>query len=301
VSVIVPNFNHARYLPARLDSIFGQTFRDFEVILLDDASTDRSREVLARYAGRADVQLVANEKNSGSTFRQWMKGLDLARGELIWMAESDDSCAAQFLERLLPAFADPAVRLAYADSHVIDARGRIVGDYTSGEYLRSLSATKWTRSHRTTAEREISEALGVKNTILSASAVVFRKFELSPGLRAQLATMRIAGDWLFFVHAIAGGDVWFEADKLSQHRRHRQSVVGKLLEQNRVRDFFREFHLVQREIFQRFPLDPAFAARWEFYLRGQWNAFHPGRAFEDILEYYPVQEARAAIAAATRD
>jgi hypothetical protein len=229
-----------------------------------------------------------------------MKGLDLARGELVWMAESDDSCDPRFLEALLPAFNAPEVKLAYADSHVIDARGAIAGDYTSGEYLRSLSATKWTRSHRTSAEREISEALGVKNTILSASSVVFRRFELEAGLRAHLETMRIAGDWLFFVHAIAGGDVWYDARKLNQHRRHRQSVVGKLLEQNRVRDFFREFYLVQREIFRRFPLDPSFAARWEYYLRGQWNAFHPGRAFEEIAEYYPFEEARAAIEAATR-
>ena len=300
VSVIVPNFNHARYLPERLESIFGQTFRDVEVILLDDASTDGSRAVLERYTGRPDVRLVLNEANSGSTFRQWLRGLDLARGDLVWIAESDDACDPRFLESLLPAFADPAVRLAYADSHVVNAQGRIVGDYTSAEYLRSLSATKWTCSHRTPAAREISEALGVKNTILSASSVVFRRFDPAAELRAQLEGMRIAGDWLFFVHAIAGGDLWFDARKLNRHRRHRQSVVGRLLQQGRVREFFREFYAVQREIFRRYPLEPGFAGRWEHYLRAQWNAFHPGRDFAELVEYYPLDEARAAIEAATR-
>ena len=49
VSVVVPNYNYARYLDARLSSILNQTFQDFELILLDDASTDNSLEVLDRY------------------------------------------------------------------------------------------------------------------------------------------------------------------------------------------------------------------------------------------------------------
>ena len=55
VSIIIPNYNHALYLKERLDSIFNQTFQDFEVILLDDCSTDTSREVLAEYAKKDKV------------------------------------------------------------------------------------------------------------------------------------------------------------------------------------------------------------------------------------------------------
>lgn len=55
VSVIIPSFNHARYLRQRLDCIFEQTFRDFEVILLDDGSTDQSIEILKEYAVRDQV------------------------------------------------------------------------------------------------------------------------------------------------------------------------------------------------------------------------------------------------------
>jgi glycosyltransferase involved in cell wall biosynthesis len=50
VTVITPNYNHARYLPKRLDSTLDQTFRDFELIILDNASTDNSREVIESYA-----------------------------------------------------------------------------------------------------------------------------------------------------------------------------------------------------------------------------------------------------------
>ncbi len=81
VSVIVPNYNHGRYLTERLESIFNQTFRDFEVILLDDASTDNSLEVIERYRGHAGVRIVPGAENSGSTFKQWLKGIDLARAD----------------------------------------------------------------------------------------------------------------------------------------------------------------------------------------------------------------------------
>ena len=51
VSVVAPNYNHARYLHRRLESILRQTFRDFELIILDDASTDNSREVIESFTG----------------------------------------------------------------------------------------------------------------------------------------------------------------------------------------------------------------------------------------------------------
>lgn len=102
VSVIIPNYNHAAYLRQRIDSVLSQSFDDFELILLDDCSTDNSREVLESYWQHPKLShLIYNETNSGSVFRQWQKGIDLAKGEFIWIAESDDYAHPQFLEKLL--------------------------------------------------------------------------------------------------------------------------------------------------------------------------------------------------------
>ncbi|WP_298894549.1 glycosyltransferase family 2 protein [uncultured Psychroserpens sp.] len=99
VSVILPNYNHADYLEERLDSIVNQTYQNFELIILDDASTDNSLEVLNRYASHEKVShFIINENNSGSPFLQWKKGLNLATGDYIWIAESDDSCELDFIE-----------------------------------------------------------------------------------------------------------------------------------------------------------------------------------------------------------
>src|SRR5215472_4105163 len=101
VSVIIPNYNHARYLQQRIDTVLGQTFQDFEVILLDDCSTDESRSIISEYAKDPRVRTEFNEVNSGSTFKQWNKGVRLARGEYVWIAESDDYADKRFLEKLV--------------------------------------------------------------------------------------------------------------------------------------------------------------------------------------------------------
>ena len=71
VSVIVPNYNHEQYLQQRIESIVNQTYQDFELILLDDFSTDNSRDILNLYRNHPKVsKIVFNEKNSGSPFKQ---------------------------------------------------------------------------------------------------------------------------------------------------------------------------------------------------------------------------------------
>src|ERR1700754_4049695 len=90
VSVIVPNYNHERFLQRRLDTIFSQHYQEFEVIILDDRSGDGSLDILRKYSHHPKVSHnIYNAENSGSTFVQWRKGLQLAKGEFVWIAESD--------------------------------------------------------------------------------------------------------------------------------------------------------------------------------------------------------------------
>jgi glycosyltransferase involved in cell wall biosynthesis len=295
VSVIVPNYNHAQYLPQRLESIFTQTYQDFEVILLDDASSDNSRDVLERYSKRADVIIQRNEQNTGTPFRQWLKGIDLAKSEIFWIAESDDLSDPDFLKFLLPAFDDPKVKLAYANSYIIDEKGTILGDYLNSPYLISLSTTKWHASYKVTAEQEINDGLGVKDTILNASAVLFKKSVLDNSFRSTFSGMQIAGDWYFIANSIKNGTIQYNARKLNYHRRHSESVIGKILQGKKLERFFQEFCLVQKYIFANYKLTPEFLRKWEEYLRQQWNDFYPNRSFDEIKGYYPFDEMKQRI------
>jgi len=86
VSIIIPNYNHARYLEQRLDSVFNQTYQNFEVIILDDCSTDNSLEIIEKYKDNPHLSLVVvNETNSGSSYKQWDNGIKFYRVLLLFL------------------------------------------------------------------------------------------------------------------------------------------------------------------------------------------------------------------------
>jgi hypothetical protein len=126
VTVIVPNYNHALYLRQRLDSIYGQTYANLEVLLMDDGSSDDSRAILTEYRDRFPdrTRLLFNEVNSGGVFHQWEKGLREAKGDLVWIAESDDWADLNLLETLVPFFKNPAVMLSYARTEFMSGDGQ---------------------------------------------------------------------------------------------------------------------------------------------------------------------------------
>ena len=104
VSIILPCYQHRPFLIQRLDSIAHQTHPFAELIVLDDNSDDGSRELLCEVAGRyafkiADLSTI----NSGSPYRQWLKGLTHAEGEYVWIAKVDDTAAPDFLSSLVVA------------------------------------------------------------------------------------------------------------------------------------------------------------------------------------------------------
>src|SRR4051794_37670590 len=128
VSVVVPSYNHARFLAQRLDSIAGQTYRDFEIILLDDASQDGSAEICERFAVQHSCKFIRNQVNSGGAFAQWNKGIRAATGEYVWIAESDDFADHRLLETLIDRLdQNPGCGLAYCQSLRIDEKGRSLG------------------------------------------------------------------------------------------------------------------------------------------------------------------------------
>jgi glycosyltransferase involved in cell wall biosynthesis len=222
VSVIVPNYRHARFLEDRLRSIFDQTLRPHEIFFLDDASTDESVEVARRLAASAPVpmRILVNEQNGG-TFRQWVKGLELVTGDLVWIAEADDAAHPEFLERLVPEFYDPEVVLAYCQSAVIGSEGEKLEDNYLG-YTDDISTTRWRSRYSVSGIEEVELALSQKNTIPNASAVLFRRPHRLD-FAEELVNLRFAGDWLFYARQIRTGKITFLPEALNYHRRHEQT------------------------------------------------------------------------------
>jgi glycosyltransferase involved in cell wall biosynthesis len=217
VSVIVPNYNHAPYLKLRIDSILSQTFRDFELILLDDCSTDHSKEVLLSYKDHPKVtHLVFNEENSGSTFKQWEKGIELATGEYIWIAESDDWAEANFLEQIITAIGtNDTIGLVYTASKLINSTGEVT-------YENKEQNTHEVIEYK--GNRFISEKLLTSNAIWNASMMVFKKSLFYMLHDTSYREMKYCGDWFLYAQFSRRADVLEVKQTLNNYRIHNNNV-----------------------------------------------------------------------------
>lgn len=220
VSVIVPNYNHAPYLRQRIDSVLEQTFSDFELILLDDCSTDESRGILESYRDNPKVSaLVVNEKNSGSTFAQWKRGLSLAKGKYVWIAESDDYADPGFLETMVSELeAKPDAVMAFSGSRMVDASGKDIPGMDWDRYKRNAPPREYY-----TGEELVKKKLLWTADVYNASMVVFRR-DMAPEITSGQMKMRYCGDWLFWVRMARRGGAVEVRRKLNFFRQHGAKV-----------------------------------------------------------------------------
>ncbi|MBB4198015.1 hypothetical protein CCR94_05050 [Rhodoblastus sphagnicola] len=234
VSVIVPNYNYAEYLEQRLNAIFGQSYPVLEIIVLDDASTDDSIAVARATAetARRAIRIVPRAQNSGNVFRQWKAGLDLAKGEFVWIAEADDSSDPEFLGAMVARLAAaPEAGLCFCDSRAIGPDGALIYDDYKG-YYREMGDTGLDADGSFSADDFLRRFLSLRNLILNASAVVWRKDALADvfaRLGDEAFYLQCAGDWRIYIEYCATSrPVLYSSQVLNLHRRHDQSVTHAL-------------------------------------------------------------------------
>ena len=236
VSVVAVSLNDTHHLHERLTSIFDQDYPVLEILVLDDASTDDSLAAIraAAEAAERDIQLIVNETNSGSPFRQWRKGLAAARGDYVWIAEADDVAAPEFLGALATAMARADAALGFCDSWQIDEAGERLGD-SYKPYINAIEPGAFAESFEMAGLEFLKRFLSVKNVLLNVSGALFRRDALIAAMAAagdELEGYRVAGDWRLYTEiCAAGGGVAFEARALNGHRRHRASVTHALAAQ----------------------------------------------------------------------
>jgi glycosyltransferase involved in cell wall biosynthesis len=226
VSIIVPNYNHANYLQQRIDSILNQTYQDFELVILDDCSTDGSKKILEEYKEHPKVtHLIFSESNSGSPFKQWAKGINLAKGKYIWIAESDDFAELTFLERCVAILEQHLdVALVYTDSNII-ANNKIIGSFKEKNLLH-YPETNWLKNHLADGLKELESHLIQNCSIYNVSAVVFRKTELQKTTNV-ITQFKYAGDWTCYMLLSLKHNIYYLADCLNNYRTHENNATKK--------------------------------------------------------------------------
>lgn len=216
VSVIIPNYNHASFLDERIQSVLNQTYHNFEVFILDDNSTDNSLEIIYKYKDNPHIsQIVINEINSGSPFKQWHKGFELAKGELIWIAESDDSCENTFLEALVESFIeDPECVMAFCRSIMIDEDGNKLRPAIKGHGDEKMKGIDFIR-----------EYMSIGCETQNASSVIFKK-DVALKMPSLYMECKGAGDRMFFAQIAEYGNVAIYDKQLNHYRQHGDNTTN---------------------------------------------------------------------------
>ncbi|MGI4751819.1 MAG: glycosyltransferase family 2 protein [Janthinobacterium lividum] len=217
VSVIIPSYNHAEYLQERINSVLHQSYTNFEVIILDDASQDESKEIIEQHNHNFQiVHQVFNIQNSGSPFLQWKKGIELAQGKYIWIAESDDTCNLFFLETLTSILENNSSLLAiYVDSE------RDIKNWTTTKFRPDCELQIFEGSDF------IKKNMLTSPIIVNASAVLFRKDAIKKDIFQFTSIYKTAFDWLFWCHILMQGKIGFYPYKLNFFRQHQQNTSLK--------------------------------------------------------------------------
>ncbi len=136
VSICIPTYNSARYIRETLDSIAAQTYKNVEVIISDNASSDNTLQILYEYAGRYGFKVLANETNIGA-LNNWNRLVEASRGEYVAIYHSDDVYNPNIVEesvRILKKYDDVAIVGTMAE--IIDRDGELQGSYEFPACLR---------------------------------------------------------------------------------------------------------------------------------------------------------------------
>jgi glycosyltransferase involved in cell wall biosynthesis len=266
VSVVLPSYNHVRYLGQRLHSIVNQSYKQIELIILDDGSTDGSQSILISWPYTCPVRFVISRTNTGLPFRQWARGISIARGEYVWIAESDDDSSPHFLTSMVDLAKRENVALAFSDSIHIDENSveREVGDLQNSPKVQCLYNSLL--SHRVyDGRRFITDYLSKTNSIPNVSAVLFRKDIIGAHVSA-LTDFRYFGDWYLYIRLCAGEKIARLNQNLNYFRSHQGTTRFASRSFNQSGQMIIEHEFVQRELVRQGfkSLDEAKAASSRF-------------------------------------
>jgi glycosyltransferase involved in cell wall biosynthesis len=232
VSLVMPLYNHARYLPRTLASIAAQTLQPRELIVVDDGSTDGGAEIVAEFARRVSFPVTLVSQANAGADAALNRGMAVARGDIVAVINSDDTFHPERLERLVAALA-PGTDLAFSDTSFIGDDDATVDN----AYTRTLRR----RIDEGIAAPNLLYPLIEHNIAISTGNLLFRRNLLRR--IGGFAPMRVCHDWDFLLAATYVTRLAFVDERLYQYRLHGDNTfavltLGGRIDGERVLDSF---------------------------------------------------------------
>lgn len=268
VSVLIPTYNYARFIGEAIESVLSQDFRDFELLIVDDCSTDNTADVVQPFCARDErVHFIVNSPNLGMV-KNWNHCLELARGHYVKFLFGDDKlCHPQALSKMVEMLErNPSATLAASARAILDENSVTV------EHWRTL------KNGFHTGHQTILACLAQdKNLIGEPSAVLFRKRDASRGFDPRF---RQIVDLEMWFHLLKSGDFVYTREPLCGFRQHSQQQTnvnrnaGVALKEHA--DFF-VYHVLNYPVPQKLIFIHLYALRRAIRK-------HPDKVTPDIIE-----------------
>ena len=213
VSVGLPVYNGERYVAEAIESILAQTFTDFELVISDNASTDRTQEICLAYSSRDPrIRYSRNPVNIGGS-GNFSRVFELSRAPLFKWAAHDDLCGPTFLERCLEVFdANPGVIVCYPRIGFIDFHGTVIGDHDAGCNLRSSQPSERVRQFLFSAASNCLPTFGLIRREMLGKTLLLAPFVSSD--KVLLFQLALLGEFceiperLFFFREYPDRSIW---------------------------------------------------------------------------------------------
>ncbi len=215
ISVIVTSYNYEQYIKDTVESVLEQTFADFELIIIDDCSTDNSAEIIKQFSDER-IKFIQNDKNYGLKYSV-QKALKIAQGEWIAFLESDDLWVPKTLE----------TRLKYAEKYSdVGIIFNDVEEFGDEDWLKAVKNNfKRTRNilNRMNFPKNIFYNINVHNLIMTFSSVMIKR-EYFENLNFNTPIDALL-DWWIYIHISYHTEAFYIKEKLTKWRQHRQSYI----------------------------------------------------------------------------
>ena len=256
ISVVVPNYNYSNYLYQRVYSILNQNYKIHELIILDDASKDNSlfyiKQIEQKISGFVNVKVVVNDINSRNAFSQWQKGINLATGDYVWVAEADDYAKKNFLNEVVsPLKKNNNIVISYADTGFIDSNGYITKN-SLVDQIDILKTNHWNASYVNKGISEINCYSYLNCTIPNVSGTIIKKGNYDE-IFESAKKFHQSGDWFTYLNILNLGDISFINKTLNYYRVHGNNISqtfdkkAHILEIQRIYKFVKEKYGIDDE------------------------------------------------------
>ncbi len=277
VSVVVTSYNHAEYLDERMESLLRQTYKNLEIIVVDDCSSDRSVEVLSKYNTYSHIKIVALEKNGGYANATNI-GVSLSQAEYIMFAECDDFSEPTQIEVLYNNIADNNnIGVAFSKSNMVDGNGNTFGDDFR---FREKSFKTLCLNDTVIPQRDIHRFFLISCVIPNMSAALIRKdiFQRVGGLSHEY---RACADWDFWCRVSALCDFYYVVSPLNNFRTHLTSVRSTSGIQLPVTEIFELLY----SAFRKVPSNVCYKIKFSLNIGIIWTSYISASPFNWLISF----------------